>query len=147
MSFRIPESELVNYIGAIGKPPYCPPETLQRDMPFWAKQCDLWAATITLWNLITGLRLYKWPNPSDIIFRYAIMAQGLSPEYTNSMVERVLEEADPTEFLLITSISQRLVSLSPPLLKLFHGVLTMNPNHRWNMEQVVNCEWMNMSLP
>jgi serine/threonine protein kinase len=146
MSFRIPTSGLVNYIGAIGKPPYCPPEALQGGHAFWARQCDMWACTITLWNLVTGLRLYCWPNPSDLIFRYAIMAQGLSPQYTNEFVERVLEETGPTEFIIIAQISQEILTLSPELLELFHGVLAMSPNDRWTMEQVLACDWMTMPL-
>ena len=51
------------------------------------------------------------------------------------------------KFLLLSQISQRIMSLSPQLLTLFHGVLTMNPNHRWSMDDVWRCEWMNMHLP
>mmetsp|Transcript_285 Transcript_285/g.415 ORF Transcript_285/g.415 Transcript_285/m.415 type:complete len:146 (-) Transcript_285:430-867(-) len=145
MSFRYTHG-LMNHVGAIGKAPYCPPEALQRGHPFWAMQCDLWACTITLWNLISGQRLYLLPIPADIIFRYTIMAGGLSPEYTNGLVERVIQETGAREFISLTQISQTILTLSPQLLDLLSGVLALRPPNRWTLEQIRGCEWMNMAL-
>ena len=133
-------------MGRFGKPGYCPPEVWHPGYLFWARQCDLWACAVSLWNLVTGCRLYFFPVVGDIRFKYAIMAAGLSLHPFNEDVERVVNETmEPEETILLNQVALQNVELSPQLRELFHGVLRLNPNHRWNRQQILGCAWMAMN--
>jgi serine/threonine protein kinase len=143
MSFRIPPSGVVVHIGRFGKPPYWPPEIFKKE-PFHAKQCDLWACVVTLFNLLTGHRPYLVPHPSDILFRYCIMARGLSQTLVNELVIEVLGETNPQQFLDVCNVAQSIMGLSPQVRELFENTLCLRPDQRWTIEHILNCEWMTM---
>lgn len=146
MSFRIPPGGFVNYIGRFGKPPFWVPEIYLK-APFDARRCDLWACTITLYSLITGFpKMYNLPHPNDLLFRYCIMARGLSPDLNNEMVQEVLGEmeVDGEWQSYVTSVRQSIATMSPPLLVLFGNTLNLFADRRWTCGQVMQSEWMTM---
>jgi serine/threonine protein kinase len=146
MSFRIPPGGIVTDVGQFGKPPFWVPEILTRS-PFDAGRCDLWACTLTLFCLVSGSRcLYKLPYPPDVLFRYCIMARGLSRDMFNEQVQEVVNEVQGEELLLVTAVAQRISTMSPPLRELFENTLHLFSDRRWTRQQVLECEWMNMEL-
>jgi serine/threonine protein kinase len=111
--------------------------------PFDGHKCDLWACMVTLYNLVTGLPfLYRIPSPDDILFRYCIMARGLSRDMQNELVQEVLTEASSTELMSLTTVAQKIRAMSTDLLELFENNLALNPDDRWTAEEVASCRWM-----
>jgi serine/threonine protein kinase len=145
MSFPIPKNGFVNHIGTFGTPPFLPPE-IARELPFNARACDLWACTVTLFNILTGLPLYYQPLPNDILFAFCIMAKGLSNDPVLEAVQQLFAESDETQTALLLRINQRIISLSPQLRQLLSNVLTLNPFERWTRQDVLSSEWMTMNL-
>jgi serine/threonine protein kinase len=146
MSIVFPPNCLVHPLPRCGKPPYWEPEILSQ-RPWYPKQCDLWACVVTLFNLLTGERLYYLPGPQDVLFRYCIMARGLSRQFgTNEMVSEVLGETTVPEFLKVSKIAQKIMTLSPQVLELFERTLALRPDRRWTREQVLECDWMTMPM-
>jgi serine/threonine protein kinase len=142
MSFRMPPGRLVNHIGQFGTPPYMLPE-IALSRPFDGHKCDLWACMVTLYNLVTGLPyLYRIPRPDDILFRFCIMARGLSRDMHNELVQEVIAEANPEELLLLNSAALQIGGMNMGLLELFENTLALDPDVRWTIEQVAVCQWM-----
>ena len=152
MSFPLPKGGLVNNVGTFGTGPYLPPEIARR-LPFLGKGCDLWACTVSLFNILTGLVLYECPVPENFKFVFCIMAQALSNNPNLNMVKQVIDRAGEdcgsggsgSSKVLpeILQLAQRINEFSPPLKDLFANVLALNPNNRWTIEDVLACEWMN----
>jgi serine/threonine protein kinase len=146
MSFRMPASGIVNYVGQFGKPPYWIPEILTKT-PFDARRCDLWACTITLYNLVTGFKkMYDLPYPPDFQFRYCIMARGISRDMNNEQVQEVMSEVHGGERYVLTAVAQRIATMSWPLLELFEKTLHLFADQRWTREDVLQCQWMTMGM-
>jgi serine/threonine protein kinase len=144
MSFRIPPGGLLNPMGHFGKPAYWPLE-IYMNVPFDAYACDLWAAVVTLFNLVTGEHMYNFPHPDDNLFRYCVMAQGVSTNPVNGLSQEVMDEVtNPLEITAIMRIARGIRSLTPPLLLLFEKSLSMNPEERWTLEDIQNCEWIRL---
>jgi hypothetical protein len=75
------------------------------------------------------------------------MARGLSRQFgTNELVSEVLGETTATEFLEVSTIAQKIMTLSPQVLELFEHTLALRPDHRWTREQVLECKWMTMPM-
>mmetsp|Transcript_107402 Transcript_107402/g.160665 ORF Transcript_107402/g.160665 Transcript_107402/m.160665 type:complete len:426 (+) Transcript_107402:74-1351(+) len=145
MSFRYTHG-FMKPMGKIGKAPYCPPEAQSPADPFSALQCDIWGCTISLFHLFSGQPLYEKPVAKDSIFKYAIMARGLSPEYTNEEVVQAIEEAEEVDLVRLIQTSQTVLTLRPELLKLLSGVLALAPADRWTLARIRECDWMRMPL-
>lgn len=143
MSYPIPQGDMVNDMGGFGTPPYLPPE-IARQSEFSASGCDLWACTVTLFNLVTGMPVYLRPIATDIFFVYNIMARGLSNEPHAEMIEALLEEADAVGRDALRQMWERTQALSPQLRKLLSGVLTLQPELRWNIQDVRQSAWMQL---
>jgi serine/threonine protein kinase len=142
MSFPMPDhTELVNHIGTFGTPQYLPPE-VAREIPFNARGCDLWAATITLFNVLTGMPVYMRPLPDDILFVYCVMAKSLSDDPQIEMVEEVFRESNTQQCAMMVQISQKVMTFSPELRKLLGHVLALRASDRWRWDDVMNSEWM-----
>ncbi|CAJ1953864.1 unnamed protein product [Cylindrotheca closterium] len=144
MSYPIPPGDLVNHMGGFGTPAYLPPE-IAREGEFSATGCDLWACTVTLFNLVTGMPVYMMPIPTDIFFVYNIMARGLSNDPNGEMVEALFDEADGRGRHALQEMWQRIQGLSPQLRDLLSNVLELAPGQRWNMQDVQNSAWMQLS--
>jgi serine/threonine protein kinase len=65
-----------------GDPAYQPPEVWEGLVPYNAYGCDVWAAAVTLFNLLTGLPLYRVPTVKDICFKFFIWARALVASIT-----------------------------------------------------------------
>ena len=146
MSFRMPPAPaegLCNPMERLfGKPGYWAPEILFR-IPFSPQACDLWAAVVTLFNLVTGEVMYKIPHPSDNLFKYFVMAQGVSRNSTELCREAMKDMVvNPSQKIAAMRIARKVRSLSPSVKLLFEKSLSMDPNDRWKLEDIRNCEWM-----
>jgi len=143
MSFIMPEGGIVEDIGKFGTPPFMVPE-VALGKPFDGAKCDFWASIITLYSLITGLPyLYRSPRPDDILFRYCIMARGLSRDRHNELVKEIVEGVDNAEdIFMLNTVSQQITSMRTDLLELFENSLSLNPEQRWGREEAVQCRWM-----
>jgi hypothetical protein len=98
---------------------------------------------VTLYNLVTGLPfLYRIPRPDDILFRYCIMARGLSRDMHNELVQEIITEASAEELLSLNTVAHKISGMSQELLELFENTLALNPDDRWTIEQVARCSWM-----
>jgi serine/threonine protein kinase len=166
MSFKIPPGGIVRPIGQCGKRPYHPPEIFL-NQAFDARQSDLWACVVSLFNLLTGQRPYLQACPSDIGFRYCILAGAFAENIANERVMDLLQDMDYTadtyypedipdrarvqisfrDTMVLATLVPRVMALSPPALELFHNCLRANPQDRWTMEEMLTCEWMTMDLP
>lgn len=145
MSFPIPKGGLVRHVGTFGTGPYLPPE-IARQLPFHGVGCDLWACTVSLFNILTGLVLYESPVPENFKFVFCIMARALSNNPNLDMVKQVIDRAGEDRSNVLPEIlllAQQITEFSPPLKDLFTNVLALNPNNRWTVEDVLTCEWMN----
>mmetsp|Transcript_15468 Transcript_15468/g.35655 ORF Transcript_15468/g.35655 Transcript_15468/m.35655 type:complete len:390 (-) Transcript_15468:195-1364(-) len=147
MSFVMPEGGIVKDIGKFGTPPFMVPEILM-NQPFDGAKCDFWAAIVTLYTLVTGLPyLYRLPRPDDILFRYCIMARGLSKERHNELVDEIIGEVrDPQEFHALHTVMQHIVNMPEDLLELFGHSLSLSPEQRWGSDEAYRSRWMQNGL-
>ena len=151
MSFKIPPSGIVNHIGRFGTSCYLVPEVYQK-RPFDAKQCDLWACIISLFNILTNQRMYTFPVRQDLIFRYCITAKGLSTKQKqmknvyNEQIQEIIRSSSTStqESNSLLSIFEKSLSMSDELLELFEKTLEYDPSKRWTIEQVLQSQWYNM---
>ena len=141
MSFKIPATSpeqsscLMTPLGGFGKPAYLPPEVFH-NLPFDAYSCDLWSAAIILFNLLTGEILYHIPHPSDLGFRYFVLARGISQTPVNERTVEILMELEETEKTLLWKIASRCLDLSQEALQVLDQVLRVATHERWDSFQV-----------
>lgn len=142
-SFRLPpESSQVYGMGAHGKPAYQPPE-VYIDRPFDAYGCDLWASVVTLFNLLTGEFLYRTPIPSDIQFRYFVLARGISRTPMNELTIEILQDLEGAEQMSLWKVASKCLQLSPEVIEVLDQVLRISPQERWNVDSVATSNFMN----
>ena len=143
MSFVMPQGGVVHDIGQFGTPPFMVPE-IAMSRPFDGAKCDYWAAIVTLYSLITGLPyLYRSPSPDDILFRYCIMARGLSRNRQNELVQEIVSElSDTQEIYMLNAIVLEIQKIPNDLLELFENSLSLIPELRWGSEEAARCQWM-----
>mmetsp|Transcript_110523 Transcript_110523/g.226099 ORF Transcript_110523/g.226099 Transcript_110523/m.226099 type:complete len:393 (-) Transcript_110523:49-1227(-) len=143
MSFVMPEGGIVKHIGRFGTPPFMVPE-IAMGRSFDGAKCDFWAAVVTLYSLVTGLPyLYRFPQPDDILFRYTIMARGLSRDRHNELVREIIEELNNVDDIYaFNTAMQRIQNLPYDLLELFENALSLIPEQRWGVEEASRCRWM-----
>lgn len=143
MSFKIPvESSLMTPLGGFGKPAYLPPEVFH-NLPFDAYACDLWSAAIILFNLLTGEILYTIPHPSDVGFRYFVLARGISQTPTNEKTVEVLQELEEAEQTFLWKIASRCLNLSQEALQVLDQVLRVAMYERWTSEDIERSPFLN----
>jgi serine/threonine protein kinase len=139
MSIRIPpDNSVVSGRGGFGKAAYLPPEVCL-NYPFDAISCDLWGAAVILFNLVTGLVAWTEPMPGNLCFRFLVLARGLARSPINERAVEILMN-DPSSVL--REVAQKCLDLSPELVDLLSGVLQVSYPERWNLNQVVNCAWV-----
>jgi serine/threonine protein kinase len=150
MSIRIPREANGNrYLmppqGVYGTMPTTAPEIYFNQTPFDGVGADLWGAAVILYSLLTGYVLYYYPHPTDILFRYYILAGGLRPGLNEEMVE-ILEaafqpESNGDQENLMTRAMANL-SIPPDALELLINLLSFNPASRWTLMQTVESAWI-----
>ena len=143
-SFRAPErGSLIRNIGAIvGEPSYIPPEVFV-GLPYDAQVYDLWSTTVIVFNLLTGCMLYKHPVPDDMLFRYFVLANGLSRCPYNVLTREVVSGLHDTHVrTTIMNLSQKCAALSPEILQLFEGCFCIAPYKRWTIQDAKECLWL-----
>jgi serine/threonine protein kinase len=144
MSFRIPPSGFVVPLGAFGKPAYLPPEVFF-NLPFDAYACDVWSSAVILFNLLTGEILYQHPAPNNILFRYFILARGLSNTPVNERTVEILMEVDDADRCSLQNIAEKCMTLSPNVLTLLEGILRVAFQNRWTIEDIKQSAWIQNS--
>jgi serine/threonine protein kinase len=164
MSFRIPPPQeasapqggpapatvLVRPFGCHGEREYLAPE-VRHNFPFNPHACDLWSSIVILFTWLTSEILYEDSHPENLKFLYFVQAGGCS----RTPINELTAELQDTHVSLLTSPErasfQRMVAkvkqLSPEVLELFEGVLQVNPQNRWNLDQVIGCEWIRRHAP
>lgn len=154
MSMRIPREEdgtryLIKPQGRFGTPPCHSPEMFA-DTVCDGVACDLWASGVILYLLLTGHVLYRVPDPTDILFRYYILAEGLRPGLNEAMVEIMEEtflpgEGDQDGDNLLTHAMANL-SISPDARELLINLLKLKAWERWSLIQAVESPWVQSNL-
>jgi serine/threonine protein kinase len=142
-SFQLPpDATHVHGTNTHGNPAYQPPEVFFGE-PYNAYGCDLWAAVVILFEVLTGMNLYHWPRADDLNFRFFIMEGGLF-RTPNDLIEldvwRTLHATQQQEF---TRIITRYVGLSPDVREIFEHVLRMDPQERWDLDAVAASAYLN----
>jgi serine/threonine protein kinase len=153
MSFTVPNGNARRQLMApqspYGKPPYWTPEVLVSRIPFDAYQLDVWATGCILYNLLTTMRLFLQPHPSDVLFRYFLMAGGLSNNPMNHRTVEVLIDtfhASENDRQALLERAMAHLRLSKDAVTLLRGVLQIHPRDRWTLAQIVESEWMTQAL-
>jgi serine/threonine protein kinase len=143
-SFRLPpNASYVHGTNPHGKPAYQPPEVFLGE-PYNAYDCDLWAAVIILFNLLTGMNMYHWPFADrDLFFKYFILAGGLSMNPVNRETLNLWGNLNLTQHHELTPIIGRHSAMSQDVKKIFDGVLRMDPQQRWNLDDVSASPFVN----
>lgn len=155
MSMRIPREEdgtryLIKPQGVYGTPACHSPEMYSNKVCDGVT-CDLWAAAVILYALLTGHLLYRVPDPTDILFRYYILAGGLKPGLNEAMVEILeetflpSEEADQDKDNLMTHALANL-NISPEARELLINLLKLRAWERWSLIQAVESPWVQSNL-
>ena len=113
--------------------------------------CDLWAAAVILYALLTGHLLYRVPHPTDILFKYYILAGGLRPGLNEAMVEILEETFLPREDvdqdkdnLMMHAMAN--LSITPEARELLINLLKLNREERWTLIQAVESPWVQSNL-
>lgn len=145
MSFRIPSSSsFMTPLGGFGKPAYLPPEVFH-NLPFDAYACDLWSSVVILFNLLTGEILYRQPDPSDIGFRYFVLARGISQTPVNERTVEVLMDLEDAEQIALWRIASRCLQFSSEVLEIFDQVLRVAMQERITAEEIATSAFLTSS--
>ena len=156
LSFQLPPNVLdANGTVNVGNPAYQPPEVFLGREPYNAYGCDLWAAVVTLFYMLTGVPLYNSATETDIFFIFFIWASGLSTAPLNNNAINVLRVLNEDQVQTLLPIFERSFVLSPnareilggleivPGREIVGGVLRMTPDERWGIDEVAASAFMN----
>eukprot|EP00536_Pseudo-nitzschia_multiseries_P007533 jgi/Psemu1/18154/gm1.18154_g len=140
MSFRIPTGDMTTGTTFYGKTSYLPPEVVSSFHYYGAKACDLWSSAVILFNLVTGEVGWDVSLPSDLRFRYLVMAKGLSRVSVNEQTAEILDNEPAASNLRI--LAEKCIDINPNVSDLLEGVLRLDPNQRWDTSNVHSCIWV-----
>lgn len=152
-----------------GKPAFQPPEVFSSShygFPYDVYQCDLWAAGLTLFSLLTNETfLYHIPYHSDLMFRCFFLARGITGIY-NELIQECLEDADVIllqaedgndnneegdgqqqdrlrqdaarirQVLRMRPVFTAIQNLSPEVREILDYLFKVPPDERWNLDMV-----------
>ena len=129
--------------GSFGTPAYMSPEIF-RDQIFCGSFGDLWSAAVILYNLLTNQLLCRIPYPSDVIFRYNILARGLSSVPLNERTAEVLQEASEEPGAMRKLIDRALAHLNftPEAIEILENLLHVSPRDRWTLAQAMESAYV-----
>lgn len=156
MSLKIPRDAdgqqryLINPTGVYGTPPCHSPE-MYANRACDGVFCDLWGAATILYALLTGHLLYRVPHPTDILFRYYILVDGLEPEMNERAMEVLQETFDPSEGMDVDrqdllSHAMANLNLSNDARNLLINLLKFRAQERWSLIQAVQSPWVQSNL-
>ena len=154
MSLRVPRQEdgrrfLMTPQGVYGTLPCQAPELFHNRTPFDGIAADLWSAAVTLYSLLTGQVLYRMPHPTDIAFRYFILAEGLRPGLNEQLVE-ILESAfqpgNTHDHETLIRVAMANLRISPDALELLLKLLVLNPASRWTLMDAASSAWVQRNM-
>jgi serine/threonine protein kinase len=150
MSHRIPRNEQGERILAtpqdtvFGSFGYIAPEIAMSRM-FDGLAADLWSASVILYNLLTSRPLYRFPHPSDIFFRYNILAQAaFSPALNERAIEVLEGVSEDDEFfrMLMKNVMANLNYIGPASAELLKHSFEIDPQFRWTLRQVMQSQYV-----
>ena len=137
LSFQLPPNAVhvhgTDVSGIPAHQPYLPPEVFM-GLPYDAYMCDLWAAVVTLFNLLTAKNLYRVPYSDDLKFRFFILCGGISMTPRHDLMHEIWNGLNEFQRLEFSSIIARFSELSPEVKEIFDGVLRMT--ERWDLDAV-----------
>ena len=114
-------------VGYVGTRSYCAPEVaLNNGMLYDACKADVWSLGCTLFALVTGIFIVDVAKMDDPRFRRLVQTQNGGDSGVRA----------------IFGLYNRPCPLSDALVALLDGMLTVEPDARFDMEQVVNAAWM-----
>ena len=130
---------------------------------------DLWSCVLILYNLLTRQILYHLPIPSDISFRYFVMARGLSSMPVNERTVEILSDlfaqnvttsdqkddddavdrqrrrtAQERDQCALLQRATAHINLDSAAMQILEHVLLLDPSQRWSLAQVVESNFINM---
>jgi len=92
-SFQLPPtgaSVVIPDVQRHGTFAFQPPEVYEL-LPYHIYQCDLWAAALTFFYLLTSEVLYQVPHITDPAFQRFIVAQGITGEENNRIMQALAD--------------------------------------------------------
>ena len=147
MSHRLPTEKegrrcLALPIGNFGTYAYMAPEIFLNRI-FCGVYSDLWSTGVILYNLLTNRPVYHRPHPTDILFRYNLLARGLSNNALNDRTIEVLQEANREEFINLFERAILHSNLSPEALELLENLLDPSFANRWTLAEAMESAFVN----
>ena len=98
---------------------------------------------VILFNLLTGELLYRQPSPSDIGFRYFVLARGISRTPVNERTVEVLMDLEGAEQTALWKVASRCLHLSPEVLDVLDHVLRVAMQERWTTDDIATSAFLN----
>lgn len=154
MSLRVPREEdgsryLMTPQGVYGTLPCQAPELFHNRHPIDGIGADLWSAGVTLYSLLTGQILYRLPHPTDVSFRYYILAGGLRPgpnEHFVEILEAAYQPENNQDQENLMRIYMANLNISPDALELLINMLAFNPTGRWTLMKTTESAWVQSNV-
>jgi serine/threonine protein kinase len=149
-SFRLPNHGSIVHTTTMGfstngslLAEYVPPEVYVR-LPFDAHTLDLWSSVVVLFRLLTGGgTLCRTPTDEDPLFRYFILARGISSDMDNELLAEAFASIDdPQEQADLSVLVEKYRLLSPEVVDVFEAVLRVPLWTRWKLNDVATSAWM-----
>jgi serine/threonine protein kinase len=150
MSLRVPEGRYLRRLlypqGHYGKRPYMSPEVFVNLSPFDGFGLDLWASGCLLYVLLTGHYLFYQPFPVDLLFRYFVLAKGLSNNPINErtvevMVDVFNNEANVSDRQPLLTRAMSHIQLSATATELLENMFEVNPANRYTLSDCMQSSW------
>jgi serine/threonine protein kinase len=151
MSLQVPHEperrSLLLPQGRYGKPPYMSPEVYASRGPFDGYALDVWSSACILYNMLTnGFWLFRCPYPTDTLFRYFIMAKGLSNDPLNARTIEILMDVfqrgnDVTDRQDLLSRAMAHVQFTPTCTKLLSRMFQLRPEDRYSLAECIESSW------
>ena len=153
MSLKIPGDpnarRLLTSQGRYGKDAFLAPEVYisqVKSVSFDGFGLDLWATACILYILLTGHFLFHRPYPSDVLFKYFVMAKGLSNEPLNRRtIEIMIDVFQSDNHLLdrqpLLTRAMANIQVSAAAIQLLEHMLEINPANRLTLAQCMQSRW------
>ncbi|GKY92148.1 hypothetical protein MPSEU_000186100 [Mayamaea pseudoterrestris] len=124
-----------------------------RDRVFDGVAADLWSAMVIFYNLSTNQILYHLPHPCDIVFRYFILAKGLSSNPVNERTVEVLMElhrpgkdddvdARSNEARDLLNRAMAHLNFGRHAMQLLEHSFVINPAERWTLANAIESNYV-----
>ena len=105
---------------------------------------DLWSASMILHTMLTGTIMYTLPCPSDINFRFFLLAKGLTE--VNPLTQEIWNGIVDTETRNALSFRIRAnASISSDAMDLLENLLAVRPSSRFSLDEAMESAWLGNS--